>query len=680
MHAQNLDFIDSIKSNTDTDDVEALYQSYLNIGWEYRKSYPDSTIYYSTKALELAQTSELDLATPKPLNLIGVGHYYKGENVLAFSYYNEAKDSAIINADSLQYGHSLNNLGRIYFNQGNYIDAYNYFFKSLEIFEAIKDSSAMSYGYKSLAELYQSQDNYEKALEMSLRTANIREQLDDPSGIISIYLEIASIYVNMDNYSNGLSYFTKAYDIAESTSDRVNLAIIKLNIAKMNTDRGQLEIALSNAKDALIFLEQSNNKTLLTQVNFQLGLIYYYQNNYKLSKGYFKGVKDISSENSDIMLERDALFYLSKIYEKDENLQAAYSNFKLYETLKEKTESANTARQIERLESRLAIERKEKENQILVLNQESYKEVIREQRLLNYALCAIAGLILLFMIVFCITARKRRKQNHLLRSKNKQIIDQQQEIAVQNKEIKLQNDQLLIRNHELDDLNNEKDSMLGIVAHDMKAPFQRIKGLTELLGLSELDVEQKQYVVMIRNNSKHGMYLINDLLDVNAIEVNKEKPVALEQDLKHVVDTIMTAHVVELSNKNMNILVECEPNQTIRTDKVYLDRILDNLVSNAIKFSPIGSDIMIKASKATSSFQISVKDFGQGFTDDDKEKLFKKFSRLSAQPTGGETSNGLGLAIVKTLVDRLDGNIVLATEKEKYSEFTVTLPMLGEEE
>ena len=675
---QNIDYIDSLKSNLSTNNKAELFELYLQIGWEYRKSHPDSTIIYSQKANQLANNTELQLKTAQPLNYIGVGYYYQGNNIKAFEYYNQAKDTAIINGDSLQYGHSLNNIGRIYFNQGNYIEAYDYFFRSLEVFEKINDLPAISYGYKSLAELYQSQDNLEKALEMSLKTAEIRKGFNDPSGIISIYLEIASIYVKMENYNNGLSYFTKAYEIAESTQDRVNLAIIKLNIAEMNTERGQLDIALSNAKDALSFIEESNNNSLNNHINYPLGEIYFYKNNYTLAKKYFNSVKDISSENNDITFERDALFFLSKIAEKEGNTEQAYAYFKNYERLKEKTNNVSTARQIERLESRLEIALKEKENQILKLNQEAFREVIRKQRSLNYALISIVALVVMVLIILFITAQKRRKSNRLLMLKNNQIEEQQVRITLQNKEIKQQNDKLIVRNQELDDLNNEKDSLLSIVAHDMKAPFHRIKGLTELLRLSKLKPEQEQYVKMIRNNSKHGMYLINDLLDVNAIEIDKEKPVRKEIDLKRTLEEIVTNFVIELSNKEMNIQVESDANQIVATDKIYLDRILDNLISNAIKFSDLGSEIILGAKKLNSGFMVYVKDFGQGFTEEDKEEMFKKFSKLSSRPTGGESSNGLGLAIVKTLVDRLGGEIKLDTEKGKYSKFTITFPPFDE--
>ena len=677
--AQNKDYIDSLKSELQLEGMANRIETYSQIAWEYRKSFPDSTLYYSKKAADLAQNSqEYRHLIVKPLNFTGVGYYYKGDNLNAFDYYQIAKDSALVYGDSLQYGYALNNIGRLYFNQGNYISAYDYFFRALEVFEIMEDKTSMSYGYKSLSELYQSQNNFEKALEMSLKTADIRQDFDDPSGIISIYLEIAGIYVRLENYNNGLSYFTKAYEIAESINDRANLAIIKLAIADMNSKRGQFNIAYSNAMEALKFTEGSQNINLLIKVYALLGEIYFYKNDFFRAKEYFKKVSVLASENNDITYDRDAYFFLSRIYEKEGNINAAYSNFKNYTDLKEKTENVNTAREIERLEARIALEVKETENKLLKINQETFEEVIKKQRSLNIALSAIFFLTLILLIIIWITAVRRRKHNKVLHLKNLQIEDQQKKITLQNKEIKQQNAELIISNKELDDLNNEKDSLLSLVAHDMKAPFHRIQGLTELLRLSGLNEEQMQYVTMIRNNSKHGAHLINDILDVNSMTIDKEKPTLNTTDLKKTLEDVVANFIVELTNKEIECKIACEAKLLVRTDINYLNRILENLISNAVKFSDLGSEIILKAGVSKDNFWISVKDFAQGFSEADKVDIFKRFQKLSARPTGGESSNGLGLAIVKTLVDRLNGKIDLDSEKGKYSEFTLYFPFLEE--
>jgi signal transduction histidine kinase len=675
---QNQAIIDSLKSTLNNAGPSEKIDLYDQLAWEFRKSYPDSTIIFSQKAIEIASTSnELNEKVVKSLNFKGVGHFYEGENIKAYELYQQAKDSALIYGDSLQYGYSLNNIGRLYFNQGNYVAAYDNFFKALEIFEVLKDTVSMSYGYKSLAELYQSQNNLEKALEMSLKTAEIRKTFDDPSGIISIYLEIANIYGQMENYNNSLKYFTQAYEIASRINDEANLAIIKLSIAGMNTKRGQLAIALTNANEALEFASNAKNVNLIIEVYSLLGEIHYYRNEYRQAQGYFEKVNELAT-NNDIRFEQEAYFYLSKILEKQGNTEQAFEYFKKYSAIKEKTENVNTAREIERLEGRLALEAKEIENELLKKNEDTYKQVIQKQKAFNLALTAIIFLTIILLIIIWLTANRRRKHNKILLIKNNKIEEQQKKITLQNKESKAQNDELIIRNKKLDDLNNEKDSLLNLVAHDMKAPFHRIKGLTELLRLSGLNEEQIQYVGMIRNNAKHGAYLINDLLDVNAISTESDEILTEQINLKKLLEETASNFVIELTNKEIECKIECEPDLLVQTNRNYINRILENLVSNAIKFSDLKSEIILRAGTSKKEFWINIKDFGPGFTEDDKTNLFKKFKKLTAKPTGGESSNGLGLAIVKTLMDRLNAKINLDTEVGKYSEFTLYFPYLKE--
>jgi signal transduction histidine kinase len=113
----------------------------------------------------------------------------------------------------------------------------------------------------------------------------------------------------------------------------------------------------------------------------------------------------------------------------------------------------------------------------------------------------------------------------------------------------------------------------------------------------------------------------------------------------------------------------------VKSNPGYLSRIIDNLISNAIKFSKNGSTVSVNAKIENGSFTLLVKDNGPGFSEDDKKLLYQRFKKLSARPTAGESSNGLGLAIVKTLVDRLEGEISLSSELGKGSEFLVRIPI-----
>jgi len=188
-----------------------------------------------------------------------------------------------------------------------------------------------------------------------------------------------------------------------------------------------------------------------------------------------------------------------------------------------------------------------------------------------------------------------------------------------------------------------------------------------------LTANQPMYLRMTRDATQAGLDLIKDLLDVHMLEENVI-PTYTTFDLSQFLLDKAEDFKPVAESKGIHLNITQVENETVYLDADYLSRILDNLISNAVKFSKKGSSVELSAGKTAHHVWISVKDFGPGFSEKDQAQLFQKFKRLSAQPTAGETSNGLGLAIVKTLVDRLGGEIVLDTAERKGSRFTIRFP------
>jgi len=111
----------------------------------------------------------------------------------------------------------------------------------------------------------------------------------------------------------------------------------------------------------------------------------------------------------------------------------------------------------------------------------------------------------------------------------------------------------------------------------------------------------------------------------------------------------------------------------VSADKVYTEQIIENLVSNAIKYSPNGSKVHVEATDNGETVRVSVRDEGPGLTPEDQKKLFRKFQPLSAKPTGGETSTGLGLSIVKTFTEKMGGKVSYETQLGKGTTFHIDL-------
>jgi signal transduction histidine kinase len=216
---------------------------------------------------------------------------------------------------------------------------------------------------------------------------------------------------------------------------------------------------------------------------------------------------------------------------------------------------------------------------------------------------------------------------------------------------------------------------MGIVAHDLKSPLNRIKGITQIMEAEQgMSDDQKMYVKLMTDATQSGLDLIKDLLDVHMLEENVE-PSHTHFEVSSFLLEKISAFKPAAEAKNIHLEITRVESEKVILDDSYVGRIVDNILSNAIKFSPRDSAINVSAGKSDGHLWISIKDHGPGFSDKDKLQLFQKFKKLSARPTAGETSNGLGLAIVKTLVDRLKGRIELISSQGKGSEFIVRLPV-----
>jgi signal transduction histidine kinase len=233
------------------------------------------------------------------------------------------------------------------------------------------------------------------------------------------------------------------------------------------------------------------------------------------------------------------------------------------------------------------------------------------------------------------------------------------------------------KNNSLQEINHEKDSLMGIVAHDLKAPLNRIRGILELFTLtSDLNDDQKHLVKMGHDIIQNGSNLIRDLLDISYYEHGGTK---LRLEMLNWQTFLGEHHETfaqdaQKKNIQLHLTLPALPIQSI-TDEDCVSRIVSNLLSNAIKFSPKDKNIYLTLSAEAGKVMLSIRDEGQGFTEDDKRKLFHKFEKLSAKPTGGEASTGLGLSIIKVLTEKLQGTITLESEAGKGAKFVLTFPV-----
>ena len=236
------------------------------------------------------------------------------------------------------------------------------------------------------------------------------------------------------------------------------------------------------------------------------------------------------------------------------------------------------------------------------------------------------------------------------------------------------NEKLETSNNQLAQLNQEKNEFLGIAAHDLKNPLTVIIGSAELLGGNLPPQQAVKLSGNIMGAGRRMLQLIKALLDANAIEQGRFTSNLEHCDLRELVRECATNNQTHASRKDIAIVAEEGDPEWGWTDRNATMQILDNLISNAVKFSPAKSKVLVKIRTEADWVFVAVKDQGPGLSAADHKKLFGKFTRLSAQPTGGESSTGLGLSIVKKLAEALAGTVYCQSVLGEGATFILRLP------
>lgn len=677
VHAQNLHELDSLsrvlKGLTDDDKIKV----YEKLAWDYRKSHPDSSVHYGQLIINHLKAKKDTFNLAKYYNFIGVAYYYKGDNLLSYDYYTQAHQFAEAVGDSLQYGHSMNNLGRFFLSQGEFLRSYDYCFRAYTVFKNLNDFDGMAYSLKRISELYLEQNLFEKSLETSERAMKIRQETNNIVAVAYTHIDLANIYAKMGDIPNAFTQYNLANEKAISIDDAIAIANTNLGIGQLLGTLKRDQEALEHILIAKEKAETINNLDLTNRVFINYGQILFQLNEFDKAASVFTEVVNNSKNSNQLTQLEKAHYYLSEIYRLKKQFEKSYNHIVLYHRLNKSLNNNEAKRAVDKLEFEVEIKRRESENTALKEKQDADQKTIKQQQIQNFILLGFLALIVIMATIAFRTNNKTKSINSKLKEMNVRIAKQQVEIRNQNNEINFKNEELIRHNSLLEETNREKDLLMNIVAHDLKSPINRIQGIIGLLLTTKLSKEQVEYVNMLSKVANSNLYFIRDLLDVNAVELNTRELRISTVDVNEVIEDSLIKFNALAGNKSIS-LVQKLPKQKalLDTDKSYVSRIIDNLISNAIKFSDPKTNVELNTYSVNDTVKLIVKDQGPGFSELDKMHLYKKFGRLSARPTSGESSHGLGLALVKILVEELHGYIELISEEEHGSEFTITLKNL----
>lgn len=270
-------------------------------------------------------------------------------------------------------------------------------------------------------------------------------------------------------------------------------------------------------------------------------------------------------------------------------------------------------------------------------------------------------------------------QRYRLIVQNRQLlIELQSANTLLEKRVEERTAELAETNERLRKIDKTKDALLGMAAHDLRTPIMIFRGYTDLLLDPRTSEDEKAiFIEHIRDTTQEMLDLLNDLLDITAIQSGK---ITLQPDIVDVyrfIDRIIKLNHRMGEQKGITLVSDLMPNlPPFMFDPTRIEQVMNNLISNAFKFSHGDTTVTVTAQtvKDADYLEISVIDQGQGISADDQAKLFTAFQKLSPRPTGSEKSTGLGLSICKRLVELHYGTIDVESEVGVGSRFYFQLP------
>ncbi|MFN8360018.1 MAG: tetratricopeptide repeat-containing sensor histidine kinase [Candidatus Kapaibacterium sp.] len=464
----------------------------------------------------------------------------------------------------------------------------------------------------------------EDSLHSYFHALELMETIESQQGIQMSLGNIGTLFAALDEFDRALEYFERALSIAVKHERTEDSASHLCNIGNVYRKLEDYTKASEYYLRALKIFQEAGNTYNATALMGNLGTVYFYSGEYDTALNYLTQALDAAEELEDYYGMSLWRCNLGELFSKQDwhNFNPVKAEEYLLGALSLHEKSGAFVDQYWIHKSLSAVYKLQARWQDALHHSEKY-HTLKEEYQSKSAFQTIVD-----------TDAKRKIA---AMSKEKEIID--------------------AKNVELELANKLKTKLLGIAAHDLKNPLGNIIGFVRML-IEEIPApgEHHEMLVMINESAASMHRLIIDLLESSAAEMGAMTLEVAHLDLSELLRIVIYGNLMAAQAKSQRIESSIE-DIGITADPRRIQQVLENLLSNAIKYSPAGKVITVRLTQREMMARVEVQDQGQGLTEEDKSKLFGQFQRLSAQPTGGESSTGLGLSIVKQIVELHGGRI-----------------------
>lgn len=542
-----------------------------------------------------------------------------------------------------------------------YDRALDYAMRSLAIKDAVKDNTEAVFTYTVIATIYSKQKNYNQALNYALRADSLFTVLKYESSKTPNNLLIGIIYKNMGRYDDAIKIYNKTLVIAQTVEQQ---AAIRANLAIALSLKG----AFTGAREHILYSIRLNDD-VIHNIRFSVGLnadaaTIYFRKGYLDSAIYYaKRSEEFSSKlekGASANEYRENLSLLAQAYAKKGDTGNAYRYSLKFIAAQDSAYNEQRIKSIAAAESRLGLSEKDKTISEISLENEVQKIKVQRQSIVTAT--SVVGLLLGIILASGLVVAYRRSQR-----RNKQLSEQK---ALIDRQVQA-----------LAEAADMKSKFFANLSHELRTP---VTLLTGMLGLMKRDDEpqskKKDHINIAYDSSLKLQKMVEEILDITRLE-NKATSADLRvEEIQPLIKRIIYAFETLMENEGLSFHYEDggTGGLFIKTDESKLTKILNNLVYNAIKFTPAGGIIKVSVLQDHDRVAIAVSDNGIGISSHDLPHVFERY--YQGDPGRNSGGIGIGLSLVSEFTELMGGTISITSEEGQGSTFLLHFPMIAPEQ
>jgi signal transduction histidine kinase/Tfp pilus assembly protein PilF len=641
----------------EADDDAGYYETLKDKGnvYLFMSEYPQAMNYYET-ALEYYRRSGNAEGASRCLNNMGIIHKNRGEYVEALSVYDESISIIITEENPMQIAQGYINMGNVFVFLGNYNRALEYYNLALDIAEREGGEKDYAICLLNTGVVQNKCGNFSEADELYKRALIIGKDIGDPVLISNCKINIGTNYSEMGNLEEGIRQVESGLKIKIELGDNRTISNCYIHLAEIHFKMEEYDKAIELYMKAIPTKESLGDKEGLVRSYLGLSRIHCDRENFLPANQMVDKAMAIAEEINALEHVATAYGIKQDISTSTGDYYSAFQHSMDFHRIRDSLLDENTSKAVMEMEFRHQSKVLEKENENLRIQSTLTTELMKKRNSFLYSIAGITILLAAGLILGAYFLRRLRNSSLKLEEKNLVITKQ---------------------NLKLDALNRTKDRMMSIIAHDLRGTIGNqlttIEVLHRVEGSSQKGIDKNKLLGNLKHSASYSLELLENLLHWSRLEENEAYFHPEEIKLSMVVNGCVSLFDETARLKGITIEQKINGEMKIQADRIMIEAIVRNLISNSIKFSEPGGSISIEAKESDSSLHFEVADNGIGMTEDQIDKVLHN-GGYTKRGTANEKGAGIGLTLVREFTALHKGQLIIESQPGKGTQMKITFP------